>query len=108
MRSLTAGRSLLLSALLLPITTFVGCGYPEVSPTTYEYAKALVSITIRRASDQLQPIRAKVDSSLEQGDISDQEHKWLIEIIDAAASGTWADAAKSARRIMEDQIKMAP
>ena len=89
------------------LTTIPGCGYPEVSPTTYEYAKALVSITNRRASEQLEPLQAQIAESLAQGDVTDQEAEWLTAIINDASAGNWADASTAARRIMEDQIQEA-
>ena len=100
-------KPVLLGAVCIALVVVPGCGYPEVSPTTYEYAKALVSITNRRASEKLEPTRAQIADSLAKGDVTDQEAKWLKAIIDDASAGNWTGASQASRRIMEDQIKKA-
>ena len=82
-----------------------GCRYPEVSPLTYKYAKALVSITNRQASDQLDKISSQIAESVEQGEVNEQESQWLLAIIEDARAGNWEKASDQARKMMEDQLR---
>lgn len=97
---------LALSCALLALAVLVpGCGgYGEVSPLAYEYAKALYSICNRRDAERLDVLREKVASSLEKQEITDQESKWLADLIAQAESGQWKSAEAEARRLMEDQV----
>ena len=79
----------------------VGCGgYGEVSPTAYEYAKALYAITNRKAQDQLANVTHGIQTSLADGRLSDRESGWLIGIVREAEDGNWeASTLKKLRRI---------
>ena len=88
------------------LTAFVGCGgYDEISPVAYEYSKALYSITNRKAQDKLDDIDQQIEVSLEQGELSDRESRWLRDIVQRARDGKWASANKASRRMMEDQVQ---
>ncbi len=83
-----------------------GCGgYGEVSPMTYEYAKALYGISNRHAEGKLPSVGQQITKAQMRGEISDREAGWLIAIVDDAAGGRWKEAQREARRIMEDQVR---
>ena len=84
----------------------VGCGgYDEVSPTAYEYAKALYSVTNRKAQDRLPSVTDGIQTSLEDGKLTDRENAWLIDIVRKAEDGHWEAANRAARQMMEDQVR---
>lgn len=92
--------------LMLGLTvTISGCGYGDVSPMTYEYAKALYSITNRKDATRLDQVKSQIEAALDEEQLSEQEADWLSQIIDNAAAGRWDKANRSARQIMEDQLK---
>lgn len=80
-------------------------GYGEVSPKTYEYAKALYSICNRQDEPRLEKIERMIADSQSAGDISEREAKWLREIIAQARSGDWETATGRARRMLTDQVE---
>ncbi len=83
-----------------------GCGgYGSISPTAYEYAKALFSITNRRADGKLDEVAAQIEATRVAGKLSDQEARWLSDIVDDSRNGRWEAANKAARQMMEDQIR---
>lgn len=88
----------------LALILLAGCGYGEVSSTTYEYAKSLYSITNRRMSDRLPQARQQIVAAREAGELPDKEAAWLLKIVDRAEEERWSSAMKSCRRIMEDQV----
>ena len=94
-------RGILLAGLLC----VVGCGYGPVSDTAYQYSKALYNISSRRLSDRLADVEAQALASQQAGEISQQEAKWLVAVIDNAEQQRWEKAMKASRRIMEDQVK---
>jgi hypothetical protein len=97
-------RATLLSMALCVL--IAGCGgYPAVSPTAYAYAKALYSITNRKAEDRLDDVDAKIRADGAAGKLSEEETGWLTGIVADAKSGDWDSANQAARQIMEDQIK---
>ncbi|MCP4194310.1 MAG: hypothetical protein GY768_27180 [Planctomycetaceae bacterium] len=84
----------------------VGCGgYDEVSPTAYEYAKSLYSVTNRKAQDRLPIVTDGIQASLEDGKLTDRESDWLIGIVREAKDGNWEEANHAARQMMEDQVR---
>lgn len=85
--------------------TVVGCGYGEVSPAAYQYAKAIYSAASRRATEHLDTVEASLDEALASGELSPQEAGWLRGMIEDARQGEWEAAQKRARRLMEDQVK---
>lgn len=90
--------------LLLVAVCTIGCGYGEVSPTTYEIAKSLYSISNRKLSGHLDTAKDQIVTSCECGDVSAREAKWLKAIVADAERERWQRAMKSARRLMEDQV----
>ncbi len=96
------------AALLMAVfgMASAGCGgYGAVSPTTYEYAKALYSVTNRQASDRLDEVSSQIESARTTGEISDEEAGWLNDIVEQGRAGDWQSANQAARQIMEDQVK---
>ena len=81
-----------------------GCGYGEVSPAAYAYAKALYGVANRQAADRLDAVDEQIAAAEEAGELSPREAGWLGDIVDEARDGDWKDAAAAARRMMEDQV----
>ena len=98
------GNTYRLACVLTLILVLVGCGYGEVSSATYQYAKALYSIC-NRAESQLVQAGEQIEAARSRGELSEQEAKWLKQILDDAAEGDWEAATKDVRRMMEDQVK---
>ena len=93
------------SVVLFVLAFTGGCGYGEVSPTTYEYAKSLYSISNRKLADRLDGLSEQIAACCQSGEVTNQEAQWLGEIIESARKEEWQKAMKAARRIMEDQVK---
>jgi hypothetical protein len=96
------GRGGLLLALFAAI---VGCGYGELSPRTYDYAKALYSICNRRDERRLDEFATLVGEDLRRGEISAQEADWLNDVVAQARGGHWEEANAAARQLLEDQVE---
>ena len=90
---------------LVMLSAIVGCGHGDVSPTTYEYAKALYSITNRKAGDSLDSVRSQIESDQADGKLTSSEAVMLNGIIDDAADGDWKSANRECRDVMEAQVK---
>jgi len=90
-------------ALLIILVFQYGCGYPEVSPKTYEISKALYSVCNQKSTERLETVQTLIQSSLEKQEITDREADWLNGIIGQAQEGDWDRALQESRRIMEDQ-----
>lgn len=94
-----------LGILLTCLAVVAGCNdYGSISPTAYEYAKALYSITNRQAEEKLGEVRQQIDAAAAEGDLTDREARWLKKIVDDAEDGDWRAANKASRAMMEDQI----
>lgn len=91
-------------AMLVSALSVAGCGYGQVSPTAYEFAKALYAISNRQAGDRLDPISEQVTVARDDGQLTDREAKWLHDIIAQARDGYWKSAEQASRRMLEDQI----
>lgn len=91
----------LLTAVVLQLNA---CGYPEVSPKTYEISKALYSVCNQKSVERLESITKLIQSSLESNEITESEANWLNEIVTQAHEGEWESATLEARQLMEDQI----
>jgi hypothetical protein len=84
----------------------VGCSdYQGISPTAYQYAKALYNVTNRRRSEKLDQVSDLIAVSKQEGQITEQEVEWLERIIEDARDGDWQTAQKMARRMMSDQVQ---
>lgn len=90
----------ILVTMMLPLS---GCGYPEVSPKTYEISKALYSVCNQKSEQRLEVVQKLIQSSLEQNEINASEAQWLNGIIAQAQEGNWGSAMQESRRMMEDQ-----
>ena len=94
----------LLSTLLL--IALAGCSdYQGISPTAYQYAKALYNVTNRKRSEKLDEVNNLITSSKREGTITPKEADWLLEIVDDAREGNWETAQKTARQMMRDQVQ---
>jgi len=93
------------TSLLAAVVTIAGCSYGEVTPVTYEYAKALYSITNRKDATRLDQVHSQVETALAQQELSEREARWLHQIVEDAAAGRWEKANRAARQMMEDQLK---
>ncbi|WP_298861605.1 hypothetical protein [uncultured Gimesia sp.] len=80
------------------------CGYPEVSPKTYEISKALYSVCNLKSEERLQVVKALIQSSLEKKEINKNEADMLNEIVAQAQANEWEEAMLESRNLMEDQI----
>lgn len=95
------------AAMVLGLSV-AGCGYGKISPTTYEFAKALYAVTNRQGSAQLVVVDQQIRTATAQGQISAQESDWLLAIVAQAQSGNWQRANRAARTMLQDQIRAAP
>jgi hypothetical protein len=92
--------------LAIGLTLMVaGCGYGELSPTAYQYAKALYGLSNRQAGERVEAVRVQIESARTAKEITPREAGWLIDIVDDCEKGRWKTANKSARRMMEDQVR---
>lgn len=82
----------------------LGCGYPQVSPRTYDYATALYSICNQKDEARLDEFAKQFEADLLANELSQQEADWLGEIVAQARGGDWQQASAAARRILEDQV----
>ncbi len=83
-----------------------GCSdYRGISPTAYEYAKALYSLTNRRQTEKLDRVSDLILKSQQAGDLTEEEVEWLKSIIDDARRGQWQAAQQEARQMMSDQVE---
>ena len=95
-----------LSKTILLLFLCVGCSdYQGISPTAYQYAKALYSVTNRQRTEKLERVSDLITESQQQGEITSQEAAWLEGIIDDAREGEWQTAQREARRMMDDQVE---
>jgi hypothetical protein len=102
--SYRALRALCLYAVVALFLT-TGCGYGEISPVAYAYAKALYSICNRHAGDQIGNAQQQIESARRRGELSEREARWLTRIIEQARAGKWESATGAARQMMEDQVE---
>ncbi len=90
--------------VLLLLCGLTGCGYPDVSPKTYEISKALYSACNRKSEEHVSKVSELIESHLESGDLSEREANWLRAIVRDAENGKWEAATLEARQLMEDQV----
>jgi hypothetical protein len=92
----------------LPVTACLifclGCGYPEVSPKTYEISKALYAVCNLKQKDDLDKVTDVISEAVSESEVSEDESEWLLAIVEKAGSGEWEEAAEDARSILEDQV----
>ena len=93
-------------ASILLLIALTGCSdYQGISPTAYQYAKALYNVTNRKRGEKLDEVNNLITSSKREGTITTQEANWLREIVDDAREGNWEAAQKTARQMMSDQVQ---
>jgi hypothetical protein len=96
--------------LALAAVCLAGCGggFGEVSQDAYQVAQALYGCCLAKSERHLDAVEAMLESD-GSGDqplqISAEERKWLDAMIATARDGRWESAAKSARRMMENQVQ---
>lgn len=90
---------------LVLLVSMIGCQqrYGEVSPTAYEYAKALYSIANRRDAGRLDLVESQLAVSIRENLLSAQEQAWLQQIVSASRQGNWTAATRDCRTMMEEQ-----
>ena len=99
-------RKLFKFSFLLALCLCIGCSdYQGISPTAYQYAKALYSVTNRQRTEKLERVSDLITESQQQGEITAQEAQWLEGIIADAREGEWQTAQREARRMMDDQVE---
>ncbi|QEG23744.1 hypothetical protein [Mariniblastus fucicola] len=104
--------SVVLGVVMIAVLVFLFSprGYGEVSPDAYEVSKALYGACLAESDERLEAIDVRLsagsdvdpESSLA---VSETERRWLESMISTARNGDWKSAARSARRMMEDQVK---
>ncbi|MCH9655661.1 MAG: hypothetical protein K0U86_19120 [Planctomycetes bacterium] len=89
--------------LMVVVVQLNACGYPEVSPKTYEISKALYSVCNQKSEERLRAVKALIQSSLSNKEISVSEADMLNEIVAQAQADEWEEAMLESRNLMEDQ-----
>lgn len=97
--------SFLLILAVLTMCCVGGCGYPRVSSRSYEITKALYSVCNQQNNDKLSTVAELISKSLEEGEISADEGRWLTAVIQQARAGAWEAATLETRQILEDQVE---
>ena len=97
---------LVLSAIAVAMTFWLGRGYGTVSPDAYRIAQALYSSCLAKSEVRLEAVEATIDGASDEPlEITEKEQRWLMEIIADAKAGNWQSAAADARQMMEDQVE---
>lgn len=96
--------TMLLALCLVALCCLPGCGYPEVSPRTYEIAKALYSVSNLKRTEGIPKVETLIADSLQAGEITDREADYLNEIVECCRDGKWESAQRECRELMEDQV----
>lgn len=97
----------ILIAFALMVASYLGwfdMGYGKVSERAYEFSKSLYSACLNQNEMHL----GKVERLLAETDpasLTENERVWLEQIVKRARAGDWKNAAKSARRMLDDQVK---
>lgn len=95
-------RWMLIIGLLIHQT---GCGYPEVSPATYDLAKTLYSACNRKSLEHLDIVSDVLEAKVATQELPQTEAEWLRDIIADGRKGHWDAATREARVLMEDQVR---
>lgn len=78
--------------------------YGSTGEQAYAYATALFMACNQQDAAKLQQVSAMIESDTEQGRLSQQESKWLMEVIACGLDGDWETANRQVRQLMEAQI----
>lgn len=103
---MTSNQSLLTrsrAAVLVLSSLICGCGYPQVSPGTYELAKVIDNLCSYRKPEQIEAARELIRKEHASRAISDSEQTLLMGILDQAQSGDWQGAGQEARELLQAQ-----
>ena len=107
----STGKWVLLAIGLLVIVTIgiylsTGRGYGKVSDRSYKVATALYGACLSKNEARLEKIsQLIVDDEGTEEPIPSHERVWLETIVEQAQDGNWESAAKSSKRMMEDQVE---
>lgn len=99
---LVCGKIILAISCLI-LLNCVGCGYPEVSPKTYEISKTLYSVCSLKQEQNLTRVADVISQACDAQEVSASECAWLMDIVEQAQNGQWESATSEVRRILEDQ-----
>ncbi|TWU00286.1 hypothetical protein Pla108_12350 [Botrimarina colliarenosi] len=91
-------------AIVVALLVVAGCGYGEVSPKAYQFAKTLYGLCNRQTSEAIDPVAVQIGAAREAEEITQREADWLDAILNDARAGDWSAAQAAARRMMEDQV----
>lgn len=100
-----ASRTLL---LVMGVATVLNAGcssYDKVSPTAYEYSKALYSVCNRHDAPRLISVASQIETATTDAQLTGREADWLHEIVATAQAGDWQQASLDARELMEAQVE---
>jgi len=98
-------RSLLQGIVACLILCFCGCGYGKVGDKAYGYARALYTVCNLKNPERLVKVETQLQQATVGHDFSEREKQWLLDIVSQAKRNQWETAAKSARRMISDQIE---
>ncbi len=105
----SAGKWILLAVGLLVIVGIYlisGRGYGKVSERSYKVATALYGACLSKSEARLEAIsQLIVDDKDTEEPIPSHELAWLTSIVEQAQDGNWESAARSSKRMMEDQVE---
>ena len=85
--------------------SLLGCGYPDVSPATYELAKAMHSAFNAKSEKDLPVARKMIEERFLEGLINAEERDWLLAMVKQAEDGHWTEAEAEVRRLIADQVR---
>ncbi|MEM7454382.1 MAG: hypothetical protein AAF456_08495 [Planctomycetota bacterium] len=80
-------------------------GYGKVSQSAYEVATATYSASLARSLERIESVEELLEEDSRLAAMSEQEVRWLRDILDSAKAGHWEEAADAARMMMEDQVE---
>jgi len=86
----------------------VGCGYGDIGPEAYSYARAIDAVASRRAADRIDAIESQIDAGTRSGSLAAREAGWLRELLDECRAERWTEARRGARGLLESQARSAP
>jgi len=105
----STGKWILLAVGLLVIVGIylsTGRGYGKVTDRSYKVATALYGACLSKSEERLEKVSLLiVDDEGVDEPIPSHERAWLEAIVEQAQDGNWESAAKSSKRMMEDQVE---
>ena len=94
------------SLILLVTLPVAGCGgYGSVSPTGYEYSKALYALSNKQKTARIDQVEKQIEADTKAGKLPEHEATWLQDICQKCQAQQWKSAQADARRMMEDQVQ---